>query len=297
MRIVFFALLLANLGIFAWSQWLSPASAPPAAVAMAAPGSAAPGGAPTRILLASERPAPAPASVAAALPTDGATPVDAAAATDAALSSGALEAGAAADGASQTGLPTVADAGSATVPGGATSPGSATGAGGVAATPAAQRCVSMGPFSDSQLTAQATAMLKQDGYQPRQRPANGPVPDGYMVMIGPLPSEAAQQRIVGRLSRGGLDDAFALPKLEEGYAVSVGLFSALARAERRVLAVERMGLKASVVERTRPGTVYWLDFDLKTAAGAPGAPDPLLKASDPAQKWQIVPCPEPRPVG
>jgi hypothetical protein len=116
-------------------------------------------------------------------------------------------------------------------------------------------------------------------------------------MIGPLPNEAAQQRVVRRLGRGGLDDAFALPKLEEGYAVSVGLFSARQRADRRVLAVERMGLKASVVERTRPGTVYWLDFDLKTPAGAPGSPDPLLKPADPAQPWQVVPCPEPRPVG
>jgi hypothetical protein len=161
----------------------------------------------------------------------------------------------------------------------------------------AQRCVSMGPFSDVELTAQATAMLKQDGYEPRQRSANGAVPDGFMVMIGPLPNEAAQQRVVRRLSRGGLDDAFALPKLEDGYAVSVGLFSARQRAERRVLAVERMGLKAAVVERTRPGTVYWIDFDLKTPAGAPGSPDPLLKPSDPSQTWQVLPCPEPRPVG
>jgi hypothetical protein len=155
----------------------------------------------------------------------------------------------------------------------------------------------MGPFADLELIAQATAMLKQDGYEPRQRPARGPVPDGHMVMIGPLKGEADQVRVVGRLNRGGLDDAFALPKLEDGYAVSVGLFSQRARAERRVLAVERMGLKASVVDRTRPGTVYWVDFDLKTAAGDAGALDPLLKASDPSQKWQVVPCPPSRPVG
>jgi hypothetical protein len=263
MRAAFFALLFVNLVVFAWSQWWSPAAAPAATVATAARGSTAAGASPSRILLASERPtAPAapPATEQAGLP-----PAIGTAPADAGLSTVALE-------------------------GGVASPGPA-------ATAEALRCVSMGPFSGPELTAQATAMLKQDGYEPRQRPANGAVPDGYMVMIGPLPNEAAQERIVRRLGRGGLDDAFALPKLEDGYAVSVGLFSARQRAERRVLAVERMGLKASVVERTRPGTVYWLDFDLKTPAGAPGAPDPLLQPTDPAQTWQLVPCPEPRPVG
>lgn len=261
MRVVFFALLFVNLVVFAWSQWLSPSAAPAAAVATAALGSAAGGAPPSRILLASERPtaAPAAAAVAERSAAAGTTPADAV------LSTVALE----------EGVPSA----------------------GPAAAADAQRCVSMGPFSEIGLTAQATAMLKQDGYAPRQRPATGPVPDGYMVMIGPLPNQAAQERVVRRLSRGGLDDAFALPKLEDGFAVSVGLFSARQRAERRVLAVERMGLKASVVERTRPGTVYWLDFDLKTPAGAPGTPDPLLTPSDPAQTWQVVPCPEPRPVG
>ncbi len=283
MRVAFFALLLVNLVVFAWSQLSSPAADPAASSANAASAGAAPGTGPGRILLASERPPSAPAAAGPASPTDGASPADAA------LSTVALE------GADTT----AATAGLASVPAVAAGPGSLEAGAAAAAGTAigAQRCVSMGPFSELELTAQATAMLKQDGYQPRQRPANGPVPDGYIVLIGPLPGEAAQARVVRRLNRGGLDDAFALPKLDDGYAVSAGLFNARQRAERRVLAVERMGLKASVVERTRPGTVYWIDFDLKTPGGAAGAADPLLKPSDPSQEWQVVPCPEPRPVG
>lgn len=257
MRLAVLGLLLANLVLFAWSQWLSPAAAPAPAV----PITAAAGDAPSRILLASEAPTRPPVAATAA-PSEGAAlaePADGTPSAAAGLAPVAIDANAAVE---------------------------------------ARRCVSMGPFSELELTAQATAMLKQDGYEPRQRPANGPVPDGFMVMIGPLKGEADQARVVGRLNRGGLDDAFALPKLEDGYAVSVGLFSQRARAERRALAVERMGLKASIVERTRPGTVYWIDFDLKTApAGSAGALDPMLKTPDPSQKWQVVPCPQPRPVG
>jgi hypothetical protein len=153
----------------------------------------------------------------------------------------------------------------------------------------------MGPFTDLDLTAQATAMLKQDGYEPRQRPASGAVPDGYMVVIRRLKNEADQARVVGRLNRGGLDDAFAIPKLEDGYAVSVGLFTQLRRAERRGQVVDNMGFKSEIVERTRPGTVYWIDFDLKTPAA--GAADPFTKAADPSQKVQVVPCPGSAAVG
>jgi hypothetical protein len=161
----------------------------------------------------------------------------------------------------------------------------------------ASACRSMGPFATAESVAQATEMLSRGGYEPRQRPAEGAVPDGYMVMIGPLGSEAAQARVIARLKRGALDDAFALPKLPEGYAVSVGLFSERGRAERRVLAVGRMGLEAGIVERTRPGTVYWLDFELKTPADEPGELEPLLKAAAPSGQAEVVPCPEPRAVG
>ena len=153
---------------------------------------------------------------------------------------------------------------------------------------------SAGP-SGQRAAAQALQMLKQDGYEPRQRSAKGAVPDSYMVVIRRLKGEADQARVVARLNRGGLDDAFAIPKLDDGYAVSVGLFSQSRRAERRAVAVGRMGFKAEIVERTRPGTVYWLDFDLK--APATGSADPFAKTADPNEKVQVVPCPANAGVG
>jgi len=282
MRIAFFGLLLANVLVFGWMQWLSPSAAAPVAASPVdrADGKGAAGE--RRILLASEAPAstaPAAASTGAAAPADAVSPGSADPLAPAVLEAAGTGTGAG----TAAGEIAVASAGAAALPAGSTGE--------------LRRCVSMGPFVGLDLAAQATAMLKQDGYEPRQRPTNGPVPEDYMVLIGQLKGETEQGRVVGRLKRGGLDDAYPLPRLQDGYAVSVGIFSQQPRAERRALAVGRMGLKAQVVERTRPGTVYWIDFDLKTAPGAVAGTAPLLKASDPSQKWQVTPCPEPKSVG
>ncbi|MCC6171184.1 MAG: hypothetical protein IT481_04045 [Gammaproteobacteria bacterium] len=285
MRIAFLGLLLANLVAFGWSQWLapSPASSPPAA-RPSGPG-------PARILLANERPAASPAVVTTPDVTDITATTTASATTKVAAATHVVAA-------------SVAAAGSAGVAGTAPASLSAapTAAGlaiAVLATPSAavaRRCASMGPFSDAEGLAQATAMLQQDGYAPRQRAANGAVVDSYMVVIRRLRNEADQARVVARLNRGGLDDAFAIPKLDDGHAVSVGLFSQARRAERRALAVGKMGFKAEIVERTRPDKVYWLDFDLKTPAA--GSADPFAAGSaDAAQKWQVVACPAPAALG
>lgn len=301
MRLAFYALLLVNLGLFAASQWFAPqrpAAAPEAA--MGATASAAPA---RTILLASERPAAAAASAAAA---SGAETAAVVAAVDDAAASGTPE-GSVTDGgdaaagampvASEATPASGAAAAAAVAPVASVVPAVATTAV-TAAQAGAPRCVSLGPFRELDVAAAATLMLKRDGYEPRQRPARGPVPDDYLVMVGSLRNEADQQRVVRRLNRGGLDDAFPLPKLEDGWAVSVGVFSAPQRAERRRLAVQRMGFDAKVLERTRPGTVYWLDIALKSAA--PGAPDPAaawLKPAGPEQSLQVVACPQSGSVG
>lgn len=289
MRLAFYALLLANLGLFAASQWFGPQR--PAAAPSAATGGA---GAPRRILLSNERPPPpAAASAGAGAATDPAMVDDSIVAASAEGDTVATGDAAAAGDAVAAGAADATSLGNAAAAGVVPAMASASAGAGAGAT-SAQRCVSLGPFRELDIAAAATAMLKKDGYEPRQRPANGPVPDDYLVVVGNLRNEADQQRVVRRLNRGGLDDAFPLPKLDDGWAVSVGVFSQAQRADRRRLAVARMGLDAKVLERTRPGTVYWLDIDLKPAV--PGAPDPAaawLKPADPAQALQVVSCPQP----
>jgi hypothetical protein len=293
MRIAFYGLLLANLGLFAAAQWFAPAQ-PASAPAATRAAAAVPGATARKILLASERPA-APAAPSTATLEAGSGSATAAGATEDASSTPAEPSAAAGAGPDPAGQNPNGAPAATTIPVAAT--GTALPQAG-AAQAGLRSCVSLGPFRELDIAAAATAMLKKDGYEPRQRPANGAVPDDYLVVVGGLRSETEQQRIVRRLNRGGLDDAFPLPKLDDGYAVSVGVFSEAKRAERRRLAVGRMGVESKVLERTRPGTVYWLDVDMKPAA--PGAPDPAaawLKPGDPAQTLQVVACPQPGTVG
>lgn len=249
MRLLFLLLLLANLALFAWTQWLAPAptASPGAGAALKVP----------RILLVGETP---PAAAAAVPEPD-------------ASSAATIEAGA--DG----------SAGADTPPQDA----------------AAGRCVSAGPLTDLEAAARVTRVLLDLGYSPRQRPADGLVPDGYIVLVGGLAGPGDQERVRRRLERGGLTDAAALPAApaagsataaqpEPGgqYAVSAGLFSERRRAERRAEVVRRIGLTPTIEERRRSGTVYWLDFGLRSAA----EPEALRAAAFADGALQIVPCPE-----
>lgn len=201
-----------------------------------------------RILLASEAPASAAAAAAAEAEAPGGELADATAGND-------LEAGA--------------------------DPG----AGGGSAV-AAARCVSVGPMVNLDAAAKVTGILVESGYTPRQRPADGEVPDGHIVLVPDLATAEDQARVQRILTRGGLTDAATLA---DRSAVSVGVFTQRNRAERRAEVVRKIGLKPVIEDRRRAGTVYWVDIDLKSEAGA--ASIDAMKLSD--SGLQIVPCPPP----
>lgn len=185
-----------------------------------------------------------------------------------------------------TGEPPVA----ASVAGAAVPPGSEAG-----------RCVSIGPLGDLDAAARVTRVLADLGYVPRQRPADGLVVSGYVVMVGGLAGPEEQARVQRRLERGGLTDAAALPARAASatdpaaatdYAVSAGLFSERRRAERRAELVRSIGLTPTIEERRGQGTVYWLDLELRSPA-EPAALETMGLADG---SLQIVPCPQPGPA-
>ena len=228
MRTLILLLLLANLALFAWTQWLAPRSdsEPPATSRAAIP----------RFALVGEPPLALPAGAAAAVAA-----------------------------------PAAASAPSA------------------AAAPAASACVTVGPFANLEEAAKVTVVLKEGGYEPRQRPADGDVPDGYIVQVEGLQDAADQARVRRRLERGGLSDAFILPPADGQFAVSVGIFSDSRRAERRAAVVRKLRLSPVISTRTRPGTVYWLDLDLRTD-GSGLTPESLQQS---VGTFKVAPCPPP----
>jgi signal recognition particle subunit SEC65 len=160
------------------------------------------------------------------------------------------------------------------------------------ATPAsAGRCVSVGPFNDLAHAARGAALLRERGFDPRQRAEQGETWEGYWVSVGGLKSSAEETKVVSALTRAGITDARAMPEQDGGRRVSVGLFSEKDRAEKRAQAVKKLGFKAEVSERRQPGTVYWVDLDL----GANDRTVPtegLLSLENAGSRLEIRVCPE-----
>jgi cell division septation protein DedD len=136
------------------------------------------------------------------------------------------------------------------------------------ATPDAKRCVSVGPFSDVVQETRAASLLQERGFTPKERTEAGDVRDGYWVYLGGLRSAVDEARALKSLQDAGITDAHAVPAAEDGRRVSVGLFTERPRAERRARAVQHLGFSPDIVERRRPGAIYWIDLDLGTSDAA-----------------------------
>ena len=122
-------------------------------------------------------------------------------------------------------------------------------------------CLSVGPFVDFASSAQAAALLRAKGFDPRQRAEQGQVSVGYWVYTGGLTSPADADRALVMLERNGIKDARVMPAgADAGRRLSLGLYSERSRAERRAEAVRQAGLNAEVAERKLPGMLYWVDL-------------------------------------
>ena len=121
-------------------------------------------------------------------------------------------------------------------------------------------CMSIGPFADIGSSARAAAVLKDKGFDPRQRAVAGETSDGFWVYVGGLTSDAQVETVRKDLVFHGITDAHAMA--DAGAAdrrVSVGLFSERAGADKRAKLVQKLGLKAEVAERKLQSSVYWVD--------------------------------------
>lgn len=151
-------------------------------------------------------------------------------------------------------------------------------------------CFSVGPFGDLVNSAQAAALLKAKGFDPRQRAEPGQTSDGYWVFIGGMKTEAEMDHALVTLERDGIGDALVMPETPDaGRRLSLGLYSERTRAEKRAQAVEKTGLKAEVAERKIPGTIYWVD--LAPLPGMNTIPIQDLFAEGVSSKISVQPCP------
>jgi len=152
------------------------------------------------------------------------------------------------------------------------------------------RCVSIGPFNDLAQAARGAALLRDRGFDPKQRAEQGETWEGYWVSVGGLRTTADETKLLKALERAGIRDARVLPDEPGGRRVSIGLFTERERADKRAQAVKKLGFSPEVTERTQPGTVYWVDMDV--SANERSVPtEGLLSLEDTRSRIEIRVCP------
>jgi hypothetical protein len=250
MRNLFLVLLLANLAFAAWRAWFAP---PPSGRMQEASG--------PQIRLVSEVDsesfAPSAGGTSAArMPNEGASSSAAGGGEDrAADAAGGLPAAEAAAGTSAA-----ETAGTATFGGDVRAAGSP-----AAPDSSGRRCVSVGPLRELSEAATASARLRAAGYEPTQRVVEGDIWIGYWVHLEGLPSRADANQALQALHDGGVAEAYLIPGEQDGDIISLGVFNEISRAGRLRDQVRELGFDPAVVDRTRRGTVYWIDVRLAPA--------------------------------
>jgi len=126
----------------------------------------------------------------------------------------------------------------------------------------AESCVGIGPFSEVDRFDAAMTILRAAAYDPVQRTENGDVWMGYWVYLDNVTNQGQADTLGITLGEAGVEDTYFDPSGAEGDVLSLGLFREFERAEtvrERVLAA---GFDPVIVDRTRPGTLYWADLVL-----------------------------------
>jgi len=159
-----------------------------------------------------------------------------------------------------------------------------------AATTQVQKCASVGPFQDLPSVVETSAALKGAGYESRQRLEQGELWVGHWVSITGFATHEQAERATTKLKEKGVLDAYILPGTDPANVISLGVFKEQDRAQRRMGEAKNLGFDAQIADRTRAGSVYWIDVDLKTAGQSL---DTSILGSQPGKivRLEQRPCP------
>lgn len=165
-----------------------------------------------------------------------------------------------------------------------------------ASTPAAPRCLSVGPFDDETGATLGASLLREKGFTPRERAREGEVSKGFWVYIGDLKTDHDVTEILRTLQQSHVDDAKVMEDSPaNARRVSVGLFTDRDRANRRVQSLKKLGLEPAIAERKVPATLFWMDVDVPPGSAAPSPQD--LTGDATTAQIQVMPCPSSSPAG
>jgi len=127
-------------------------------------------------------------------------------------------------------------------------------------------CISLGPLPNRVDVADTVRALSGNGFDARQRTAQGEVWLGHWVYIDAIPTQGEAAAIVELLAENDITEAYVIADGNNGSIVSLGVFSQQERARQRFADAEALGLAPVVADRSQPGEVFWLDVTARNRA-------------------------------
>ncbi len=124
------------------------------------------------------------------------------------------------------------------------------------------QCASVGPFLDLAGAGEFAAAVRARGLQPSQRLIASDVWVGYSVMLPPMRSREEARAVAAALREAGIEDLYIEPGGALRNAISLGLFSQRAGADRHAGRIRALGYEPQIRDRTRTADVYFVDFEV-----------------------------------
>jgi len=138
-----------------------------------------------------------------------------------------------------------------------------------------RQCYTIGDFPASEPTKSILEWLDDRGATARVHQREEKTTANYLVFLPPFESRSAAEAQIDRLRRRGLRDMLTIARGDLENGVSLGVFSSLQGAERRVASLKTKGYAARHRPRFRTRTLYWIEAS--TMAANPLAPEAFEK--------------------
>jgi len=148
------------------------------------------------------------------------------------------------------------------------------------------RCFTIGPLATLVQQSRAEDRLRPFVNQLRLRTTLADRDRGWWVFVA-ASSRSDAIEIARQLAERGVDDYFVVADTDLPDAVSLGLFSDLENARRRLRNIREMGFDAQLSIRREEIPQFWIDYQID-----PGTRSPwrfILRASPGARNFRI-PC-------
>ena len=154
-------------------------------------------------------------------------------------------------------------------------------------------CYRIGPFADAAQADKASAVLKEIPLAYERRAEEQTVVTGYRVYLPPLPTRDTAEKKRRELSRLGFKDSSVMQEEGMENALSLGLFTVKANAQKHLQALAAKKIDARMQTLSQARTLHWLYLG---AVESPADVLPRLRAADwggAEAKTEETPCQPP----